>query len=64
MEWTRWFSMWWYKYLFEPMNKYYSDSWWTVIKCRIKGHPCGMVWYNPGGSEPDNHCKNCGDDLG
>lgn len=32
--------------------------------CRWRSHPCGAIWYNPNGSEPDMHCKNCGDDLG
>jgi hypothetical protein len=51
------------KYLFS--KKSYSDiSWFTVIKCRLDNHPCGVVWYNPNGLEPDMHCKNCGDDLG
>ena len=33
------------------------------IICRYKGHPDGVWWYNLNGSEPDMHCKNCGDDL-
>lgn len=36
----------------------------TAAICRAKGHPCGVVWDNPSGSEPDMTCKNCGDDLG
>lgn len=32
--------------------------------CRLRGHPAGVVFYNPGGFEPDMHCINCGDDLG
>jgi hypothetical protein len=35
-----------------------------ALVCRGKGHPDGVIWYNPGGLEPDMHCKNCGDDLG
>lgn len=35
----------------------------TII-CRWRGHPCGVVWYNLGGYEPNMTCKNCGDDLG
>ena len=34
-----------------------------ALICRYKGHPYGVVWYNPNGLEPDMHCKNCGDDL-
>lgn len=50
------------KYLFAKKSK--DVCWITVIKCRLKGHPCGVVWFNPNGIEPDMHCKNCGDDLG
>ena len=32
--------------------------------CRARGHPNGVVWYNFCGSEPDMHCKDCGDNLG
>jgi len=52
----------WWKYLFGKKSPDYS--WWTVIKCRIGGHKCGVVWYNPYGYEPNMTCKNCGDDLG
>jgi len=47
-----------FKFLFEKP--------FTIRKllCRRKGHPCGVVWYNPGGLEPDMHCRNCGDNLG
>jgi hypothetical protein len=34
------------------------------LKCRIKFHPCGEIYYNPGGYEPDARCKNCGDIIG
>lgn len=40
------------------------ESYWRRWKCRFGGHKCGVVWYNPGGFEPDMHCKNCGEDLG
>lgn len=32
--------------------------------CRLRGHPAGVWFYNPGGYEPDMRCKNCEDDLG
>ncbi len=32
--------------------------------CRLKGHPPGVYFYNPGGMEPDMHCMGCGDNLG
>jgi hypothetical protein len=50
-------------YLLEPKNSKYV-SWFEVIKCRANGHKNGVIWYNANGSEPDMHCKNCGDDLG
>jgi len=34
------------------------------FSCRLHKHPCGSVYYNPGGLEPDSRCKNCGDYLG
>jgi hypothetical protein len=58
----QWFSKSWWNYLFDMKS---SDvSWFTVILCRIKGHPAGTVFYNTNGLEPDMHCKNCGDNLG
>jgi hypothetical protein len=51
-----------WRYLREkPHNKSWS---WTVAFCRLKGHPNGVWWYNVGGFEPDNHCKDCGEDIG
>jgi len=63
---TKWFNKEWYKYLFAKKDPYWSDevSWFTVLQCRYKGHPYGVVYYNATGLEPDYHCKNCGDDLG
>jgi hypothetical protein len=37
---------------------------WNAFFCRMRGHPCGVVYYNATGTEPDMTCKNCGDDLG
>jgi len=48
----------WCKYLFSKPFSF------RALICRWRGHPCGVVWYNAGGTEPDMHCKNCGDDLG
>ncbi len=62
-----WFSVWWYKYLFAPKSHYYSSTTWLeIIICRLRNHPCGCWFYtsNPEATEPDCHCKNCGDDLG
>lgn len=52
-----------WKYMFAP-RAYDDMSWLTVLWCRYKGHPHGVVWYNASGNEPDMSCKNCGDDLG
>ncbi len=57
-----WFHLSWWKYLFEKKDPY--ESWFTVLWCRMRGHPYGVVWYNPGGMEPDMSCNGCGDDLG
>ena len=57
-----WITISWWKYLLEPKSQ--DVSWWTVFRCRAKGHLGGVEWYNPGGLEPNMYCKNCGDDLG
>ena len=54
-------------YLFAPMKRPAFEPWtWymTCFICRWKGHPDGIIFYNPGGSEPNYHCKNCGEFLG
>jgi hypothetical protein len=58
-----WFSKDWWEYLLKPRadDEY---SWFTVIKCRIQGHPHGVIWYNASGYEPNMSCKECGDDRG
>lgn len=58
----KWFSYNWYKYLLEKPKG--NVEWIRTIICRAKGHPAGVWWYNINGSEPDMHCKNCGEDLG
>lgn len=55
---SRWFDPNWYRYLLKPWKGF------RVLWCRMRGHPYGVVWYNPGGFEPDMTCKNCGEDLG
>lgn len=65
-----WFTWSWWAYLFGPMNRVrYNDEWFwrmRVVWCRLRGHPGGVVWFNPNASgyEPDMTCKNCGEDLG
>jgi len=59
----QWFSKHWWKYLLEePRDKHYTSSW-KRFWCRARGHPSGCWYYNPGGSEPDYRCKDCGDEL-
>ena len=61
----RWFNIHWWRYLLAPTNKYYRDqSWARAILCRLRGHPEGQVYYNPLGTEPNTHCRICGDDIG
>lgn len=63
---TRWFSKWWWQYLFEKKNgdqSFYEISRLKIILCKIKGHPNGYIFYNPGGYEPDYHCKDCYEEL-
>lgn len=58
----RWFYKDWWQYLFAPRT-WRSAPWHVVIWCRLRGHPDGPVYYNIGGSEPDYHCINCGDEI-
>lgn len=57
-QWWEYFYWEWYKYLFKE-NKGLRNIW-----CRARGHPGGVVFYNPGGLEPSMDCENCGEDLG
>lgn len=66
-----WFTIDWWKYLLRKPNQneggWFLDGWDDPVKriwCRIKGHPCGMIYYNAGGLEPDTRCKNCWDEIG
>jgi hypothetical protein len=61
---TRWFDADWFRYLFDPYEGRHYKGWLGILWCRLKGHPNGTVYYNPNGFEPDNHCKDCGEDLG
>lgn len=53
----RWLRISWWNYLLKDCKSI------RQFFCRIKGHE-HVVWYNPGGDEPDMHCSNCGEDLG
>ena len=61
-----WLTIGWYAYLFgrPAWNRHYEWPGWRMIWCRSRGHPSGVVYMNPGGLEPDLHCRNCGEDLG
>lgn len=69
--WSKWysnlFSKWWYCYVFEKprygWREYTLRENLSTIYCRMRGHPCGPVYYNSTGYEPDMSCKNCGDEL-
>lgn len=59
----------WLKFLEECKGDYISNplatfgNYMARCWCRIKGH--GKVYfYNPGGMEPDMHCRDCGEDIG
>ncbi len=53
----------WWDYLFEAPTAEYFVPFWRVILCRIRLHPNGRIFYNSGGLEPDDRCKDCGDKL-
>jgi hypothetical protein len=62
-----WFDYYFYEYLFRKADNpgWCSDNniidFFRRLKCRYKNHPCGSIYYNPGGYEPDGRCQNCGD---
>jgi hypothetical protein len=33
----------------------------TTVRCRMRGHPAGQVFFNAGGCEPDESCRDCGE---
>jgi len=60
----KWFSSHWYRYLFSGFEDCY-DFREVILRiiCRIKGHPRGMIYFNPSGFEPDYRCKDCFEEL-
>lgn len=58
-----WFTREWWSYLLAPKDADYS--WWEVFWCRAGGHHAGVWWFtsDPEATDPDMHCKGCGDDL-
>ena len=41
-----------------------EETRWFRIWCRIRGHPSGEIYWNPGGDEPNHHCEDCGEEIG
>ena len=59
---TRWVRWGWWSYVLEK-PEHRGARYWTVVWCRLRGHPAGIVYYNfaPDAIEPDYSCKNCGE---
>jgi len=62
--WSNYLDIYFYQYLFRKGDNPDFCSWWERLKCRFNNHPCGCIYYNPGGYEPDGRCINCGDEIG
>lgn len=64
MQWLR-LGFWWH-YLIRGTD-YKGRAHWVQnvshLVCRLRGHPCGVVWYTMSQMEPDMTCNGCGDDL-
>lgn len=71
---TRWLKpYWWREYVWPAPPRYHRNGkttyeWgnlnrWEVRRCRMKGHPNGIVYYSSG-CEPDTRCKDCGENIG
>lgn len=63
--WCRFFfpGFWGYVFSYTDFRRKERPSF-RVVWCRILGHPNGVVYYTMTGTEPDMHCKDCGEDLG
>lgn len=57
-----WLTIDWWKYLCAKPAR--GTNRMVAFWCRMHGHPAGVEFYNPGGIEPNMHCRCCGDDLG
>ena len=42
----------------------YNKLTWGTFWCRLRGHPDGPIYFNPGGTEPNMRCSTCDDFLG
>jgi hypothetical protein len=59
-----WISLDWWKYVLSPRDRDNDTPFLEVVVCRMKGHPNGTIYYNPGGWEPDDRCKDCYEHIG
>ena len=53
----------WWKYVFAKPTGYDKRLTFQKIWCRMCSHPNGQIYFNPNGLEPDNRCKDCGDEI-
>jgi hypothetical protein len=60
---TRWVRWSWWSYIFMARDSGNTTARPVVWWCRLRGHPAGRVHWNPGGLEPDNRCRNCGEEI-
>jgi len=62
-----WFYAAWWRYLLGKSNNRWPDrglgAYLRRVVCRARGHPAGIVFFNPGGLEPNMSCRNCGEDA-
>lgn len=60
-DWLLWVSWREHNYVANPFSR--LRNYLMRCRCRWRGHPCGPVFYNPGGYEPDGSCRDCGEDI-
>lgn len=61
---TRWIHLEWWGWVLGRRKEPNSGvSWGKTAWCRATGHR-GIIYWNPGGLEPDNHCRGCGEEIG
>ena len=60
-----WLRLTWWRYVLDDSGADKACGCWiSRAWCRATGHPAGVWYYNVGGTEPDMHCKGCGEDIG
>ena len=66
----RWAFVGWWTYLLGGLGDLpWFSPWFMETKagrvwCRLRRHPNGEVYWNPGGDEPNHDCVDCGEDIG